>query len=226
MVRFAARFDFRMDAATWEAARSTAAELKHLSAERVREEWYKGLESARSVAALVQLWREVGAAQVWLPELIQAVPAIDTASRPDPVVLTAALTTAPADVLRRLKASNIEIARAAAMVKGPHQPKAPAPPDVRRWRARVGDAAEDLMRLAELKEGAPPAWADLVRQSRSQREPVSRGELAVTGNDLVSAGVPSGPELGALLEKLLDAVLEDPTRNTPESLLALVRSWR
>jgi hypothetical protein len=32
--------------------------------------------------------------------------------------------------------------------------------------------------------------------------------------------------MGRLLERLLDAVLTDPARNTREGLLELVRSWR
>ena len=43
--------------------------------------------------------------------------------------------------------------------------------------------------------------------------------LAVSGKDLIKAGHPAGPALGALLERLLDCVLKDPTLNTKEKLL-------
>jgi tRNA nucleotidyltransferase (CCA-adding enzyme) len=65
-----------------------------------------------------------------------------------------------------------------------------------------------------------------VEQSRSRREPTSRGQLALTGDDLRAAGVPAGPDMGRILEKMLDAVLEDPSRNTREALLAMVSAWR
>src|SRR6266852_6507951 len=65
-LRFSARFGFRIEPATWNAARAAAGGLAQLSAERVRDEWYKGLRTARSVAHLVELWREAGAAAVWL----------------------------------------------------------------------------------------------------------------------------------------------------------------
>ena len=45
-------------------------------------------------------------------------------------------------------------------------------------------------------------------------------ELAVTGKDLMEAGVAKGPALGAMLQKLLDLVLEEPSRNTREELLS------
>ncbi len=51
------------------------------------------------------------------------------------------------------------------------------------------------------------------------------GELAVRGRDLVEAGIAApGPALGRLLASLLALVIEDPTRNTPATLLDLARS--
>lgn len=226
MLRFAARFGFSIDPATWEAARAAAPELRGLSAERVRDEWFKGLETARSVIGLARAWQEVGAARVWMPELDPAAPVVEPVAVRDPVVLTAVLCRAAPDVLARLKASNAEIGRAQAMHRGPPEPDSAEPLAVRRWLAKVGAAADDLMQLAGIRHGSPPAWARAAEQSRARGEPTSRGHLAVTGDDLRAAGVPAGPEMGRLLEKMLEAVLEDPARNTRESLLALVRSWR
>jgi hypothetical protein len=48
----------------------------------------------------------------------------------------------------------------------------------------------------------------------------------VSGDDLLAAGVARGPEVGRLLDRLLDAVLADPALNSRERLLALVASWR
>lgn len=226
MLRFAARFGFTIDPLTWEAAKGAAPELTGLSAERVREEWFKGLASARSVVELVRGWREVGAALVWMPELDDASHIVEPVRVRDSVVLTAALCRAAPEVLARLKASNAEIMRAQALRRGPAEPESAEPVAVRRWLARVGDAADDLMSLAEIRGGGPPSWRASVEQSRARGEPTSRGGLALTGDDLRAAGVPIGPELGRLLEKLLDVVLEDPARNTRDTLLALVQSWR
>ena len=84
-LRFAARFGFAIDPATWAAARAAAGGLARLSAERVRDEWFKGLRTAQDLAELVRLWHEVGAAAVWLPELAtsaDAGPARRSARRP------------------------------------------------------------------------------------------------------------------------------------------------
>ena len=53
------------------------------------------------------------------------------------------------------------------------------------------------------------------------RDPVELGDLAIGGDDLRSAGVVEGPEMGWVLHRLLDLVLEDPRRNTVEELLRL-----
>ena len=51
------------------------------------------------------------------------------------------------------------------------------------------------------------------------RDPVELSDLAIDGDDLRHAGFAPGPILGKILQALLDWVLEDPTRNTPELLL-------
>ncbi len=53
------------------------------------------------------------------------------------------------------------------------------------------------------------------------RDPIALGDLALTGDDLRSAGVPPGPQMGRILHHLLDRVLQDPTLNTHDQLLAL-----
>ena len=49
---------------------------------------------------------------------------------------------------------------------------------------------------------------------------LSLKELAVTGRDLIRAGMSPGPELGDTLNKLLELVIEHPECNTKEYLLS------
>ena len=44
-------------------------------------------------------------------------------------------------------------------------------------------------------------------------------DLAVTGHDIMAAGVKPGKEVGDTLTRLLDMVLEEPKRNRREWLL-------
>ena len=225
-LRFAARFGFDIDPATWNAARDQAADTGHLSAERVRDEWIKGIKSARSLDVLVQRWWDSGVTAVWLPECRPPDLAGTAGSLPiaasdrDPVRMTAGFCTPNATVWRRLKGSNAEIQRAEAIDRGPFRPASATPRDVRRWMAAVGPAIGDLRPLAVWRGEDADGWPAVVDQVRARGEATSRTELAVSGTDLIAAGFPSGPRIGRMLGELLDAVLDDPSLNVRETLLA------
>jgi tRNA nucleotidyltransferase (CCA-adding enzyme) len=234
-IRFAARFEFAIEDATWSAMLAQVGGLAQLSAERVREEWFKGLMTARSLSRLIELWLTSGAAGVWLPELLSGrlegratmLPALEAlvgagAAR-DPVLLTILLCLDPVSVLVRLKSSRADIARAAAVLSGVPEPEGTDLVSVRRWMAAVGEAANDLMDVWQFQHGAPPLWAPVVKGIRERNEPLTRKQLALTGDDLRAAGFPPGPEMGLLLDRLLGLVVDDPQLNTREALLVKAR---
>ena len=220
-VRFAARFGLRIDPTTWEAAREAAPGLSGLSAERVRDEWFKGLRSAADVGELVRLWHAVGAAAVWLPGLATEVPHALSARPRDPVLLTSALVAEPAATLRRLRASNAEIARVESVAAAPTAPERDGPVAARRWLWQAGSAADDALRLWTLRHGAAAPWAGDVEGIRARNEPTARQDLAVNGGDLLALGL-RGPAVGQALDALLERVIDDPALNSRDALLALV----
>jgi tRNA nucleotidyltransferase (CCA-adding enzyme) len=71
-LRFAGRFELRVEEATWAAIRGSSERLGHLSAERVREELYKVLDS-RSPAATLRLYQSSGVLGALYPELQRCV---------------------------------------------------------------------------------------------------------------------------------------------------------
>jgi tRNA nucleotidyltransferase (CCA-adding enzyme) len=226
-IRFAARFGFEIEPATWNAMREHAPGLVRISAERVKDEWSKGLVTALSVARLVALWRESGAADVWLPGLRAGdafEPAISSPPR-EPVLLSVLLLPHAASAFRALKASNAEIARIERLEATPDMPRSDAPADVRRWLSTAAEAADDRLRLHELRTGTPAGWAAAVRAIREQKLPVARRDLALRGDDLLALGI-RGPEVGRLLDALLERVLEDPALNERGTLLALAHEIR
>ena len=227
-LRFAARFGFQIDRDTWNAATANVEGLKQLSAERVRDEWFKGIRMARWPSGLLDLWRDVGALDRWLPEIEKrearagerGTAAVDQLP-PDPVLITSYLSADPVATLTRLKCSNAEIERGRRIAE--HRKAWPEPVSevsVRRWLARVGPAADDLLNLAEAE-----GWGDVLVETAGQvgrsKAPLSLGHLAITGDDLLKAGVPKGPAVGETLRALLDRVLDDPSLNTRDKLLAL-----
>lgn len=64
----------------------------------------------------------------------------------------------------------------------------------------------------------------LLQEVLDNQEPTSVRDLALNGNDLMALGL-VGPQIGQMQKKLLEAVLNDPSLNTPETLTQLVREY-
>ena len=98
--------------------------------------------------------------------------------------------------------------------------------------ARVGRArARDLLALRRwdrIGRGGPIAPERIAARERFEAlveqewgQPVALADLAVTGDDLLQAGLVEGPAVGEALRRLLAAVVQDPSLNTREALMAL-----
>lgn len=224
-LRFAARFEFEIAPDTWTAMVAQVAATSDLSAERVREEWWKSVSSARDPLEVIRLWQDSGVADIWLSAgTVQASGAITgVAPLRDPVLLLAAWRRPVEPILRRLKASGNDIARGRAIDRGPAAPDSAEPATVRRWMAAVGSAADDLAALARAEPSAA-GWITELGAVRARGEATARPMLAVTGDDLVAAGIVApGPALGKVLAQLLELVLEEPSRNEHDALLDAAR---
>ena len=106
---------------------------------------------------------------------------------------------------------------------------------VRRFIQRVGgEALDDLFALREADSVgsglAPDAHALGELRARVEAElaaevVLDRSRLAVRGDDLMAElGLPAGPRLGRILERLLDRVIADPRLNDRPTLLLLAES--
>ena len=111
---------------------------------------------------------------------------------------------------------------------------------VRRWIGRYGP--ELLEQLLEVKRadalahadlprtrqryGAVLAFRDLTKQVLAEEACFTVKDLAVSGKDLLAAGVQPGPEVGRLLNLLLEDVLEDRCDNRREALLERLKDLR
>ncbi|MFV0497117.1 MAG: CCA tRNA nucleotidyltransferase [Candidatus Fimivivens sp.] len=110
---------------------------------------------------------------------------------------------------------------------------------IKKWLSKFGFAAmrqllsvqkADIMaqrvkmsqeRLAGL-ERAQCLMADIV----AQQLPLTRTELAISGRDIIASGISPGPQLGALLDLLLQKVMDETLPNEPDALLEYVRLHR
>jgi tRNA nucleotidyltransferase (CCA-adding enzyme) len=134
-IRFASRFDFAIDDATWRAICDSAPLLTRLSVERVLQEWTKTLEQVRCPSRAFALWRDSGALASLTPALaavpaeffaaVDHVPPARASLRPERASLRALTRLSlpfmalgkdgARDALTRLRASNNEIAFASAV---------------------------------------------------------------------------------------------------------------
>ncbi len=71
-LRFASRFDFTIEAATWKAICNSAPHLTRLSAERVKQEIEKTMEQVARPSAAFARWRDADALRVLVPPLHDA----------------------------------------------------------------------------------------------------------------------------------------------------------
>jgi hypothetical protein len=55
------------------------------------------------------------------------------------------------------------------------------------------------------------------------RDPLSVGDLAIDGGDLMELGIPAGPAIGSTLRRLLEVVIDDPSKNQRDALLTIAR---
>ncbi|HEY8174460.1 MAG TPA: CCA tRNA nucleotidyltransferase [Gemmatimonadaceae bacterium] len=90
-----------------------------------------------------------------------------------------------------------------------------------RWSARQTSPAN---RTAPAAQAVRSLYRRCLRAALS--EPVDLRDLAIDGDDLRQAGITPGPELGKILSRLLEVVIEDPRLNVREKLLDEARRLR
>ncbi|MBN1685950.1 MAG: HD domain-containing protein, partial [Spirochaetales bacterium] len=69
---------------------------------------------------------------------------------------------------------------------------------------------------------------DLQRRINSilrKEDAITVRDLAVNGNDLAGAGIPKGPQMGLVLDFLLETVLDDPAQNERHALIGLAMNF-
>ncbi|MEY8337808.1 CCA tRNA nucleotidyltransferase [Lachnospiraceae bacterium 62-35] len=143
-----------------------------------------------------------------------------------------------AEVLRSLKMDNDTIGRVKVLVQWCYLPIEAEHTGVRQAMSRIKEAFDDLLYLkrfvilADLEEGsekekAEACLADLDAIEKIKEEIKKAGDclclrdLAVTGGDLIEAGLKPGKEIGEMLQRLLEDVLKFPEHNTKKYLMDL-----
>ncbi|MCR5451307.1 MAG: HDIG domain-containing protein [Lachnospiraceae bacterium] len=139
-------------------------------------------------------------------------------------------------ILSRLKFDNATIARVSAMVLWHDVRPEPDKKSVRRVVSKMPAnifpdifslKKADILAQSEYKREEKlqrlEAFQDLYNSIKQEGECISIGDLAVGGKDMMDIGISKGPMIGAMLKKLLDMVIDDPTLNEKEVLMDIAR---
>ena len=241
-VRMAARFELTIDPATFDAARRMAPEIRAVSAERIAEELRKILTN-RHRARGFRLLREFDLVGQILPEVASDGPTWDRLVRvleafpPEasfPLAFAAVLQSldpaTAADACRRLRLSNAELDHVVWLVEKKDALRdAPALRPSQLKPLLVHSGIGDLFALHRAEAVADGRGVEHVEFCERVLQETPREELnpppAVTGDDLLAAGLTPGPDFKRLLDAVREAQLDGAVR-TKEDGMKLVERLR
>lgn len=281
--RLASQLEFEIEKETFESIKESIPIAKQVSMERIRDEFMKLLLNSPKPSKGIDLMRECGLLQIFLPELLEGYGveqklyhthdvywhSLKTCDYAQDSVKLAALLHDIAKprtdmgnghfyghdvmgvemvdtIMKRLKFSKTEIERVKRLVRNhmfyyPHsQQEGNLGQDmqfsqwsdsaIRRFLNRVGEEnVEDLfkLRIADATSNPnspfdPEEITQLqkrISEVRAKDMALKISDLDITGEDLKSIGIQPGPQMGKILNALLDIVIEDPLMNTKAKLL-------
>ena len=135
-------------------------------------------------------------------------------------------------IMKRLKFDNDTLYKVTKLVQNHDYDIHPTPKGMRRAIYKIG---EDIMpMLFPVKQADLDAQSDYKREKKQQlldeltniyekvleeKDCVSLKTLAVTGSDLIAAGMKPGKEIGEILNRLLQLVIDHPEYNTKDELM-------
>jgi len=142
------------------------------------------------------------------------------------------------EILKRLRFDNDTIYKVTKLVLF-HDYGNSVEPDMRKVRRAVHKIGEDIfpylfpVKYADIHAQSEykrqdkirilEQWQQLYEEIEKENQCVSLKTMAVTGSDLIAAGMKPGKEVGDLLNILLDMVLENPENNTKDFLMQEVK---
>ncbi|MBQ6132822.1 MAG: HD domain-containing protein [Lachnospiraceae bacterium] len=142
------------------------------------------------------------------------------------------------DILKRLKFDNATIEDTVRLVRFHDERYPVTKKNVRREIARVGmEYYPDLLALRRAdilgqsdyhrkeKLSDLDSIAKLFEEIKAEMSPVTLKDLAVSGGEIIEAGVERGPVTGRVMRRLLNDVIDDPSLNTKEELIKRALSY-
>ena len=242
-IRFSAQLVFEIEEGTRDALALIAPNLKNVSKERIMTELTKLLLSshpermrlvfetgmspyiAEHFDEAVTDWEQAEEFLRAAGELLPETKAVRWAA-----FLKELAPKEAAGIMTALKSDNDTRDRVRTLTDWFDRPISPEHAGVRRAMSAMTDEEfDDLLRLREVawtvrhsRSGDPRVLAALRDEIRARGDCIRLKDLAVTGRDLIEAGIRPGKQLGQILGDLFACVLEEPEKNRKETLLDMV----
>lgn len=245
-IRFSAQLGFEIETQTYEALSVIAPNLAHVSKERIQMELTKTLLSAHPERILLveetgmspfisktfpTVFESLKKAELFMGRPVEL--SFAGQLRQDKALRYAALLFAAGDavagtVLKEIKMDNDTSKKVKTLTQFLLPPIPENSGELRKLMSCMSSSLFDD--LLELKQVMLPERKEEVAAAEQMRDAIraagdclSMKDLAVSGSDLIEAGMKPGQELGKKLEELFQLVLNHPDYNTKEYLLSLLK---
>lgn len=245
-IRFSAQLGFEIETQTYEALSVIAPNLAHVSKERIQMELTKTLLSAHPERILLveetgmspflsktfpTVFESLKKAELFMGRPVEL--SFAGQLRQDKALRYAALLFAAGDavagtVLKEIKMDNDTSKKVKTLTQFLLPPIPENSGELRKLMSCMSSSLFDD--LLELKQVMLPEYTEEVAAAEQMRDAIraagdclSMKDLAVSGSDLIEAGMKPGQELGKKLEELFQLVLNHPDYNTKEYLLSLLK---
>lgn len=223
-VRFSAQLGFEIEPATYEAIRVIAPNLINVSKERILAELSKLLTSAHPNR--IRMVYETGMAPFISADFTDVsfpLPVIDPRLPDKKHLRWAAFLQNETEekagrILKQLKSDNDTINRVKVLLRFIKTPLTPQKAELRKIMSQMTpELYDDLLVLRNVDPSGE--ITRLSREIRCAGDCLSLKQLAVSGRDLMDAGIQPGKKVGEALNALLGMVLEHPEYNQKETLI-------
>lgn len=130
--------------------------------------------------------------------------------------------------MRRLRFSN-ELTESTSLLVDYHmRPLKCSPAAVRRLMRDLGPLLADWRKFKHADKtptisedeflSEARVFDDMLSEELSRKDLEQRSKLSINGHDLTSLGIPKGPQMGIIIRRLKELILDSPELNTPEVL--------
>lgn len=227
--RFSSQLDFEIDPDTLSAAHSMSDGLKNIARERIGSEFLRLVEGVAPQKALLKMGEIL---TYVIDETLdtQRLGQVEMLER-DAILRLAFLLCGASDekiisASHSLRLSSKQAQKLKKLTSPPTEKelKDLTPSRARRILAAYGENAIGAAQISVLLYGADAEAVKILRRIEAENPCLTLGDLAVNGSDLIKEKIASGKDVGEVLSRLLDAVIEEPELNEKEKLLAMAKA--